>query len=397
MKIDAHVHFTPPALRDDLHLFVEHEPYWGLLLGDVESGHTIQGWATPGRMIDDMDAAGLDRVVVQAEYRQHHESCVARNDQALDLIRRWPQRIMAFACIQPTAGQRALDELKRCLDGGMCGVGELNPYGQGHSLTNPDFLRLVEACIDHDVPLNLHVNEAVGHYYPGKTTTPLRHYYRLAERYPRLKLILAHWGGGLFFYELMPEVARVLHNVWYDTAASPRLYPTARIFRVALACVDHRRLLYGSDYPLLAVPGQKKPSFGPFLRQIDALELDPAVETAVMGGNAARLLGLLEEEEEEEELPEPAPPGRPSRVITELEPADAERVTPWTSVTLVAELWPQTRDVFERHAIPWADTPVPRWEPVIQAAAAQAYNPTQQHRLLAELNEAIATADEETG
>ncbi len=78
----------------------------------------------------------------------------------------------------------------------MRGVGELGPYGQGYRLDDADFLRLAEACIRLDIPLNLHTNEEVGHYYPGKATTPLVHYYELAVRYPELKLILAHWGAG---------------------------------------------------------------------------------------------------------------------------------------------------------------------------------------------------------
>ena len=119
------------------------------------------------------------------------------------------------------------------------------------------------------IPPNLHTNEEVGHFYPGKAVTPLRDYYRLASRYPELKLILAHWGGGIFFYEMMPEVRRVLRNVWYDTAASALQYPTQDIFGVALRCVDHRKLLYASDYPLRLYPRrQSGPDFRPFLAEI---------------------------------------------------------------------------------------------------------------------------------
>ena len=34
----------------------------------------------------------------------------------------------------------------------------------------------------------------------------------------------AHWGGGLPFYALMPEVEDSLSNVYFDSAASPFLY-----------------------------------------------------------------------------------------------------------------------------------------------------------------------------
>ncbi|GAB4434180.1 MAG: hypothetical protein Kow0031_15900 [Anaerolineae bacterium] len=107
MRIDAHVHYTPPELAQNLGDFVAREPYWGLLLGPG----SVQGWASAERMIDDMDRAGLDRVVLVGEYFRRHESCVARNTQTLELVRRYPQRVIGFAVLQPTAGQKALDEL----------------------------------------------------------------------------------------------------------------------------------------------------------------------------------------------------------------------------------------------------------------------------------------------
>ena len=205
MRIDAHIHFTPPELKARLAQFAEEEPYWGLLL-NPPNGKSIQGWADPERMIADMDAAGIDKVIIVGEYFRQHDACVERNNQAIDLVNRYPGRVLALATLQPAAGDRAIDELKRCLDAGLHGVGELNPYAQGVELLDRRFLRLAEAIVEADVPLNLHVSEEIGGYYLGKSTTPLRDYYALACRFPELKLILAHWGGGLFFYEIMPRV-----------------------------------------------------------------------------------------------------------------------------------------------------------------------------------------------
>lgn len=369
MRIDAHVHYTPPSILEDLANFTRLEPYWGLLLAPNSS---VQGWATAQQMIADMDSAELDKVVLVGEYFQRHESCVTRNNQALEIINRWPNRAMAFAVIQPKAGQQALDELQRCVDGGLCGVGELNPYAQGYTLDDPDFLRLVELCIELNLPLNLHVSEEVGHYYPGKSTTPLRHYYQLARRYPELKLILAHWGGGLLFYELMPITRQVLQNVWYDTAASPLLYPTAKIFQTALMCIDHRKILYGSDYPLRLYPGkQPEPDFNPFLTEIAALNLSSNVMDDIMGNNIARLLGLL---------PEDAPAQH-----VDMPPTTAAKISGTLPVTMVAQEWPQTQETFEKYGIPWHDSPVPAWEPIAQAAAARGLEPVRQQTLLEEL------------
>ncbi|MCB0192619.1 MAG: amidohydrolase family protein [Anaerolineae bacterium] len=380
MRIDAHIHYMPPSQRARLADFIKQEPYWGLLLSPDEAGKSVQGWASAERMIEDMDRAGLDRVVMQGEYPQRHETGVDRNSRVLALIRQWPERVMAFAAIQPKAGSAALDELQRCLDGGMCGVGELNPYAQGFSLDDADFLRLVEACIDNAIPLNLHVSEEVGHYYPGKSTTPLRHYYRLAERYPELKLILAHWGGGLIFYELMAKVRRTLKNVWYDTAASPLLYPTKKIFPVALACLDHRKILYGSDYPLLLYPRrQPEPDFQPFLAQIGELALDDAIYEDIMGRNMARLLGIDKEINIEEE----------KASVQRSRPIIEKEIQGFMAVRLVVEAWPETQAVFDRFGIPWRDCPVPAWEPITQAAAAQGLGIDKQKSLIKALNSAI--------
>jgi uncharacterized protein len=398
MRIDAHVHFTPPMTPGELEEFCRQEPYWGLLLKPPSGSRSLQGWATAERMIQDMDAAGIDKVVIQGEYRLTHQAAVGRNNRALEVMRRWPERVITFATLQPTAGRAALDELRRCLDAGMRGVGELNPYGQGHRIDHPDFLRLVESCIEHDIPLNLHVSEEIGHYYLGKSTTPLRHYYWLACRYPELKLILAHWGGGLLFYELMPKVRREMRNVWYDTAASPLLYPTAGIFRTALQCVDHRKILFGSDYPLLLYPARQfEPDFHPFLDQVNEIDLAPGVRQDIMGDNAARLLGLSGAapahvgQEWSRGTTERADRSEPAVVVVDApgdRPPDA-RINGLMAVAMVAEHWPQTQPVFARFNIPWKDSPLPFWEPIVQAAAARGWGPLDQQRLLDELNQAI--------
>ncbi len=376
MKIDAHIHYAPPELQDRLDQFTREEPYWGLLMGP----ESPQGWASAERMIEDMDRAGLDKVVIMGQYRRRHEGCVEANDEALALMRRYPARVLAFAMVQPKAGQAALDELARCVDAGMLGVGELGPYGQGYRLDDPDFLAVVERCIDYGVPVNLHTNEEVGRYYAGKATTPLRHIYRLAERYPELKLILAHWGGGLLFNELMPAAQKALRNVWYDTAASPLLFPTERIFRAALAAVDHRKLLYASDYPLRLYPRrQPEPDFRPFLSEIDALNLTEEVKADVLGLNAARLLGVARSEQA------PTPPR-----IARRDSAAIAKITAELSVTAIASAFPETIAIFERHGLPWTDSPVPEWEPLRQAAAARGMGPEKLNTLLRELEEAVA-------
>jgi hypothetical protein len=52
----------------------------------------------------------------------------------------------------------------------------------------------------------------------------------------------------------MPEVAKSMTNVYYDTAASPFLY-SKKIYAIASEMVGVGKILFGTDFPLL-LPGR---------------------------------------------------------------------------------------------------------------------------------------------
>ena len=294
MIVDAHIHMYPPEVHQDPvgWAWRADEPYWALLTTDRPGRPSIQGWATLERLLSDMDRAGVERVVMQGMYWQHLETCVAQNNWYIEWCCQHPDRLSGFAVTQPKAGDRALDEVRRAVDAGLRGLGEMLPCAQGYHICDPDFLRVVELVIELDMPLCLHVSEPVGHVYPGKSTTPLEDYYWLATEYPELKLILAHWGGLLPFYELMKGVRKQLKNVYYDTAATPLLY-RQEVYRAVVGVVGSEKVLYGSDYPLLVYPSlEKEPGFIRLLDEIRGAGLALDELDLVLGGNATRLLGL---------------------------------------------------------------------------------------------------------
>ena len=61
---------------------------------------------------------------------------------------------------------------------------------------------------------------------------------------------MTHWGGGIIFYEMMKEVSELMSNVFYDTAATPLLYKN-EIFGASLNIIGAKKILFGSDYPLI--------------------------------------------------------------------------------------------------------------------------------------------------
>jgi uncharacterized protein len=138
--------------------------------------------------------------------------------------------------------------------------------------------------IGADRPLLLHASEPVGHRYPGKgTATPDRLLSFLAAN-PDLHVVLAHWGGGLPFYELMPEVAALTLNVVYDSAASSYLY-RPEVFRAVLDITGRERVLWASDHPVLGM--------GRFLERTRRLAvIRPDEWVPLMGDNARRVYRL---------------------------------------------------------------------------------------------------------
>ena len=129
----------------------------------------------------------------------------------------------------------------------------------------------------------IHVSEPVGHDYSGKGTATPDKALALIRRYQDVTFICAHWGGGLPFYNLMPEVKSILANTYFDSAASPFLYDKSVYCRVA-DLVGAEKILFGSDWPLV---GQDRA-----LAQIDGTNLDDAVKYQIKHGNAASIFGL---------------------------------------------------------------------------------------------------------
>jgi hypothetical protein len=128
--------------------------------------------------------------------------------------------------------------------------------------------------------VSLHASEPVGHNYAGKGNVTPDILFSFVSSFKETKIILAHFGGGLMFYELMPEVKDVLANTYYDSAAAPFLYRPA-IYKVAIGIVGSGKILFGSDWPLLA-PQR-------VMEHLKAAGLNQADVGSILGENAQRL------------------------------------------------------------------------------------------------------------
>ena len=279
MIIDFHVHTFPAAIRDHRDRYFDAEPEFKLLYESPKSR-----LVSAPTIIDMMDEQEVDISVVFGFPWRTPETCRRNNDYVIEAVTKYPERLRGFCCVD-SLNPDAAEEVERCLDAGLSGVGELAFYGcsiDGECQLSLD--PIMHLCRERDVPILLHTNEEVGHLYPGKTPNTMIQIYETISRFPENKLVLAHWGGGLFFYNLLKKaVKETLQNVYYDTAASPFLYDS-RIYRYAKELGGIDKVLFGTDYPLLKPERYK--------RELSEAGLDSTEVDNVMGDNAARLLQL---------------------------------------------------------------------------------------------------------
>lgn len=290
--IDSHIHMYPSEVfADPTGWGTAHREPWWMYCVAPPGRTTLQGWADIPRLFADMDRAGIEKCVMLGWYWEHQENCDLQNSWFVDWIRQHPDRLLGFATVQPAAGAEALDRLQRALDAGLCGIGELFPQVQRFTFEDDTWARLVEIALERDVPINLHVSDPLVPMTSMTQPTPLENYVKLAQTFPDAKFILAHWGGGIPFYELNPKVRALLKNFYYDTAATPLIYEK-RVFRHVVDLIGADRILFGTDYPLFCYPGDLRET--DFKRQrADAEEtLTPEERGRIMGGNLRKLLHL---------------------------------------------------------------------------------------------------------
>ena len=279
MIIDAHTHIFSPRVISHRDEYIHRDPCFALLYNDP--GARL---VTVQELLVSMDRYGVDVSVIANIGWLSHELCAESNEYILDCLARYPGKLIGLAAIQPKAGEEALKELERCVKGGVRGVGEMRPDMQGFDLLdNGPLMDITGYLAAHDLVWLSHASEPVGHVYPGKGTVTPEALYPFILLYQELKIILAHWGGGLPFYALMPEVRAALSNVFFDTAASPYLYDRA-VYGQAVDNVGEARIIFGSDYPLLS-PAR-------LLNEIESTTLTAEAKKAITGENARRVFNF---------------------------------------------------------------------------------------------------------
>jgi predicted TIM-barrel fold metal-dependent hydrolase len=276
--IDFHTHIVPPRVKQDRQAYCRADRGFAAIFSDLKAK-----LATADELITAMDKDGVDISIVLNFGWQQHAFCVETNDYILESVSRFPSRLVGFCSVPFCGDDISLKEVERCAIAGMKGVGEIRPDSHFKGNRILEVSPLVNLMVKRGLILLVHSSEPVGHQYPGKGTATPDIIQSIIGAHPDLKIVCAHWGGGLPFYALMPEVKDSLKNVYFDTAASPFLYQP-EVYMKAGQIVGFDKILFGSDYPLL--PPRR------YFKEMDSITMPRNIQEKILGGNAGRVLGI---------------------------------------------------------------------------------------------------------
>ncbi|MBM3789814.1 MAG: amidohydrolase [Acidobacteria bacterium] len=260
--------------------------------------HTqVLTFTSPGTHIEDPEqAARLARMV---------------NDALAGIMKDWPGRFTALATLPLNNPAASVDELERAMTGlGFKGV-MLFSNVNGVALSDDRYLPLYRKANELEAVFYIHPIHPVGveamlDYwlmplvgFPFDTTLAAAKivFSGIAEKYPAIRWVLTHLGGAIpylaerldrgfhAFGECRRNIGKppseYLKDFYYDTVNFD-----VPALELALAFAGPKRLLAGSDYPHMIG------SLAKMLESIDRLGLSPEEKAGILGGNAARLLGL---------------------------------------------------------------------------------------------------------
>jgi len=195
--------------------------------------------------------------------------------------------LVPFGSVDPRLGEAAIDRARMLV--GDCGVRgfKFHPSLQGFTPNDEQFEPLWAAIEELAVPALFHTGQnGIGAGLPGGRGIKLRYSNPIllddvAADHPGLTVILAHpsvpWQAE--------AISMTTHkaNVFIDLSGwSPKYFPSELV--KAAGGMLKRKVLFGSDYPLIA-PER-------WIADFATLGLKEEVLPGIMKGNATRVLGL---------------------------------------------------------------------------------------------------------
>ncbi|MGQ0551218.1 MAG: amidohydrolase family protein [Armatimonadota bacterium] len=327
MVVDAHAHIIVPEITRDAAPHEDWRPrvFWQdgaqiIEFGGRRIGSALREFVHIDALLDAQSRAGVDRVVLcpwasllryDADAQEGLRICRIYNAALEKLAQTYPDRVSALGMVplqDPNLAAHELAGLMRhpglggvevatSVRGVYLGDDRFRPFWAAAEASGAlVFIHPTTRGFDLPVFNDYYLSNLVGN--PFETTIAAAHMILagVMEAHARLKVLLAHGGGGILqlrgrirhahgFHQatrarLRESVEQSLRRFYFDTVTHD-----PDLLRALIDYAGPDRVLLGSDYPFDM--GVERPA-----EAVRALALPQEDEAKVLGGNAARLLAL---------------------------------------------------------------------------------------------------------
>ena len=244
--------------------FHGHVGRWGSFLADDD----------PEAFLRVMDSVGVDRACVNCIF---HSDASRGNDLVAKYVARHPDRFIGAAYVTPLYPEEAIRELERAFD--VLGMKFLKIYPNylGKPVDDPAYFPIFEWADERGIVLMSHAS----YIFDEPSHTRPKRFIGLAQRFTRVRWVLAHSGNEPPGQVQAVEAARACPNIYLETASSWGDHGTIE-YLVEGAGAD--RVLYGSDMPETDARIQ--------VGRIATAQIPEEAKRKILGLNAIKLLGL---------------------------------------------------------------------------------------------------------
>ncbi len=324
MIVDAHAHVIPPEIQREANPAegwrprMVADPQTGVRQpqsgdGPVTNRNVLYEFGDADAMLAALNGMGVEGALLSINvgffrYSAPPDDCLAssraQNDGIARIVREHPRHFAGLGTVPLQDTALAVGELDRLMKLGLRGI-EVGTNVGGVYLGDRRYRPLWEACASLGALVFVHptgfghlrehyMSNVVGN--PMDTAIAAGHLVLSGtmEALPNLRVLLAHGGGvapdlrGRWDHgaRVRPEIglprlpSEYLKLFYYDTITHD-----PQLLRELVAFVGADHVLLGSDYPfdMGTYPPQKL---------VEAAKLGAEAEAAILGGNAARLVGM---------------------------------------------------------------------------------------------------------
>jgi predicted TIM-barrel fold metal-dependent hydrolase len=237
-------------------------------------GKSWLGWPNTYANIEDFIGAyvkhNISRVCISSWLMLYDPETA--NREVYEAVRKYPDRLIGFAGISPQMGAKSVnDEISRCMNEyGMKGI-KVNP-SEGRFYCNSVVMEPVfKGAMKYNVPILLHSSED-NYSNPSLIL-------EIVERYPELKIIIAHIGGERWLEAI--AIAATHKNVYVDTTGCS---PQKWVIPMAIETSGEDKVIWGSDFPALNIASE--------MAKITDSDITDGIKEKILHENIAKILEI---------------------------------------------------------------------------------------------------------